>query len=187
MTPMTPRLAHYYVEDMGCYRSASWVLRWYALLLDFTFFVPIDLLFREPFQRLIEQHMAYGHGLRSWMLTLLLIVLPLLVYVIAPTALSGQTLGKRIVGLRVIRFDGQAELSLSTVILRETIGKLLTVMTLGLGLLMLVLGKGRALHDWVAQTRVITYRGGEVGGRGALIEGERVSAVAAVSVLVLRT
>lgn len=158
MKSMPSGLLHDYIEDMGCYRTAGIVLRWYALTLDITFFLPIDLLIRVPFQRLLERHTAYGHDLRSWMLNLLFIVLPLLVYVIAPTALSGQTLGKRIVGLRVIRQDGGADVPLTKVILRETVGKLCTVATLGLGLLPLAWGKRQALHDYIGGTRVITYK-----------------------------
>lgn len=153
-------LAHDHREDLTCYQPAGFVLRWYALTLDLSFFAPIDVLVHLPFNRLIERYSAYGYDVRVMALNTLLVVLPLLVYVIAPTALYGQTLGKSIVGLRVVRQDGQAELSLRSVILRETLGKFLSVASLGLGFLGAAWGQARTLHDRIGGTRVIRYRDG---------------------------
>lgn len=155
-TPML--LAHDHSEDMGCYKPAGFVLRWYALTLDVTFFAPIDVLVHMPFNRTIERYAAYGQDVRAWVLTSLLVALPLFIYVIAPTALSGQTLGKRIVGLKVIRDDGGVGLSLETVLLRETVGKLLSLASFGLGFVAAGFGNARALHDYVGKTRVISYK-----------------------------
>lgn len=154
------KLSHDQHEDMTCYRPAGFVLRWYALTLDLSFFAPIDLLVHLPFNRLIERYSAYGYDVRVAVLNTLLIILPLLLYVIAPTALYGQTLGKAIVGLRVVRNDWHADLSFRAVLLREIVGKFLSFATFGLGFLGAAWGQARTLHDLIGGTRVIRYRDG---------------------------
>ena len=87
----------------------------------------------------------------GWLIAVLLgftnfIVLPIF---------SGQTLGKMLAGLRIVRLDGQP-VSTGSIILRHTVGYALTAATLGIGFFISFLGsKGRALHDYVAGTVVI--------------------------------
>jgi uncharacterized RDD family membrane protein YckC len=67
---------------------------------------------------------------------------------------TGQTLGKKCVGIKVVRLDGQA-LSLKQSIGR-TAGYLLSYLTLGAGYLMAAIHPDKfALHDLICKTHVI--------------------------------
>lgn len=87
----------------------------------------------------------------GWLIAVLLgftnfIVLPIF---------SGQTLGKMLAGLRIVRLDGQPA-SARMLILRHTLGYALTIASLGIGFFISFLGsKGRAVHDYIAGTVVI--------------------------------
>src|SRR5262249_6540148 len=90
----------------------------------------------------------------TWLIAFLLGVSDLIIF----PALSGQTLGMMICGLRIIRSNGN-DASAARIVLRNTVGYLLTVLTAGIGFLIAALSpKGRALHDFVSGTMVIYGR-----------------------------
>lgn len=78
---------------------------------------------------------------------------------------NGQTLGKRMVGLRVVRESGEP-MNFVTAVRREVLGKTLLVaaaalITVGIGALLNYLwplwdAQNRAGHDFLAKTRVVT-------------------------------
>ena len=73
-------------------------------------------------------------------------------------AVGGQTIGKMLTGIRIVRKNG-AGISFSTVLLRNVLGYFLTALTLGLGFLFAAFNhKGRALHDYIAGTTVVYAR-----------------------------
>lgn len=152
-------IRHNQAEDFTIYQPAGFVLRWYALTLDVLFCAPLDVLIHMPFTRYLERLEAYGFEGRAHLVTVLLTAIPVLLYFIAPTALYGQTLGKKIVGIRVVRRDFGADLPMAAVIFRETGGKILSVFSLGIGFAMAgVTERKRALHDVLAHTQVLSYR-----------------------------
>ena len=68
---------------------------------------------------------------------------------------SGQTIGKMLTGLRIVAADGSSP-TVRSIALRQTVGYLFDVLTLGLGLFISFFSsKGRALHDYLAGTVVI--------------------------------
>lgn len=68
---------------------------------------------------------------------------------------TGQSLGKMIAGLRIVRTDG-SEPSIGSLLFRQTIGYFVTLLTFGLGFLFSVFsGKGRALHDHLSGSQVV--------------------------------
>jgi uncharacterized RDD family membrane protein YckC len=68
---------------------------------------------------------------------------------------SGQTIGKIVTGLRIVRIDGTAP-TIGAIAFRQTAGYLLTLATAGIGFILSVFsGKGRALHDYLSGTVVI--------------------------------
>lgn len=76
-------------------------------------------------------------------------------YFVVLTYLSGMTLGKKAMRIRVVTKDGEKP-SLFTVIYRETIGKYLSALILYVGYLLIGLDKEkRGLHDILCDTRVI--------------------------------
>jgi uncharacterized RDD family membrane protein YckC len=82
-----------------------------------------------------------------------------LAYVYWPVAQYGQTIGKKAFGLRVVNMDHEPLLGWRKALLRESVGKILSVFLLGIGLWMVLFRKDRrALHDLISGTRVVTYR-----------------------------
>ncbi|MEP6946777.1 MAG: RDD family protein [Acidobacteriota bacterium] len=86
-----------------------------------------------------------------WLISVLLflaniIVLPLL---------FGRSLGKMLTGLRVVRSDG-SDPGILNIALRQTLGYLITAVTLGIGFIWCVFSsKGRTLHDVLTDTVVV--------------------------------
>ena len=77
-----------------------------------------------------------------------------LLYYIVPTAISGKTLGKKVCGIRVVGQDGPV--GWLRAILRETVGKWISAIILGIGFLMVAFHKEkRGLHDLIAGTWVV--------------------------------
>jgi uncharacterized RDD family membrane protein YckC len=69
--------------------------------------------------------------------------------------LAGQTLGMRLLGIRIIDFDADPHLDMRTAV-RRLLGFVLSVLTLGLGFLaVLVSDRRRGLMDGIANTEVI--------------------------------
>ncbi|MBE0598914.1 MAG: RDD family protein [Desulfuromonadales bacterium] len=76
-------------------------------------------------------------------------------YFVFFTGYSGQTPGKRVMKLRVVRTDGTA-VGYGRAFLREVPGKLLSGVLLGIGYLMVIFHpKKQGLHDLLADTYVI--------------------------------
>ncbi|UQA59579.1 RDD family protein [Polyangium aurulentum] len=71
------------------------------------------------------------------------------------TATTGQSIGKRLLGLKIVKMDGSPVDFVSGVILREWIGRLIDSVTCGIGTLMIFGDQQRCLHDHVASTKVI--------------------------------
>jgi uncharacterized RDD family membrane protein YckC len=68
---------------------------------------------------------------------------------------TGQSLGKMVTGLRIVRVNGESA-SASTIVLRQIAGYALTLATGGLGFFLSVFSsKGRALHDLMSGTVVV--------------------------------
>lgn len=77
-------------------------------------------------------------------------------YIACFTAASGQTIGKMVVGLRVVHTDG-ARVDTASACIRAA-GCVLSLLTLGLAYLPALGAEGRALHDRLAGTRVVDAR-----------------------------
>jgi len=72
------------------------------------------------------------------------------------TAAGGQTLGKMAAHLRVVdAADEEPQMVTISQAFWRSCASVLTIATLGLGWLPGLIGSGRALHDWLAGTRVI--------------------------------
>lgn len=68
---------------------------------------------------------------------------------------QGQTLGKMFLGIRVVSIDGKP-ITWGKALLREILGKMISVLVLGLGYLWVIWdGKKQAWHDKIAGTYVV--------------------------------
>ncbi len=134
--------------------KAPFLLRCGAFLIDYILLVCIPVLglllgrfYGNDGVKLLNSELSNT----GWLIMLLL---GLTNFVIFPM-FSGQSIGKMLTGLRIVQKDGTPATFLQ-LLLRHTIGYLLTAMTLGLGFLFSAVNqKGRALQDLVGGTVVI--------------------------------
>lgn len=134
--------------------KAPFLLRCGALLIDYIFIVSIPTI-TFVVARMMGQD---GVKLLNSELTnagwLIAVLLGLTNFIIFPT-FAGQSLGKMLTGLRVVKADGGIP-SYKNLLLRHFVGYPITILTGGLGFLFSILNnKGRALHDYIAGTEVI--------------------------------
>nr|WP_096202843.1 RDD family protein [Bacillus sp. FJAT-45350] len=88
-----------------------------------------------------------------------------LVYsILLPVTWVGYTIGKRICGVRIVKVNGE-NVGIGTMLLREVVGRLVYILTLGIGIIVSAFMVGlrqdkRAIHDLIAGTYV-TYEAPE--------------------------
>ena len=152
--PTRSRTKKSYVDFDPVAVKAPFLLRLGALLIDYILVVSLPVL-----SLLMARAMGYdgarltGNELNTvgWSAAILLGITDLIVL----PFFTGQTIGKMLTGLKVVRSDGSPA-SGPAMLFRQILGGLLTVGSVGIGFLVSVLSsKGRALHDYVAGTFVI--------------------------------
>jgi uncharacterized RDD family membrane protein YckC len=94
-------------------------------------------------------------------------ILELLYSLLLPVFWSGYVIGKRIVGIRIVKVDGTA-VTFPTMLLRVLVGGLVYVVTLGIGAVISAFMVGtredkRSIHDLIAGTYVTYAKPGEHG------------------------
>jgi uncharacterized RDD family membrane protein YckC len=132
-------------------RPAGFWIRVVALVIDFVVFTLAELSMGLAARR------VWGPGVRdSTMLQFTIFLFTLLfaaVYVILLHAATGQTIGKMLMGVRVVLLDGRP-LPLGAALLRF-FAYAFSCLPLGFGYVMAGLRRDkRALHDLIAGTRV---------------------------------
>lgn len=134
--------------------AAPFSLRCGALLIDYIIFVigPVAMLLLGRYFGTDGTKLITGSlNDTGWLIAVLAggansILLPLF---------SGQSLGKLITGLRIVRTDGR-QASAVRIALRQTVGYTATVLTFGMGFLLAAFnGSGRTLHDLLFGTVVV--------------------------------
>ncbi|MDO7488530.1 RDD family protein [Peribacillus sp. NPDC096622] len=81
---------------------------------------------------------------------------------IVPILWYGYTVGKRIMGIRIVRMDGK-KLGIGTMLLRYLVAALVYAITLGIGFIVSAFMVGirkdhRAIHDFIAGTYVTSNK-----------------------------
>lgn len=97
--------------------------------------------------------LIFGRSLNG-VLSIVISLILSLIYYVWYQSLNGQTLGKRIMGIKVIKENGN-QVHMGTMFLREIIGKFCSGVILYIGYIMAAGRKKRALHDYIAGTIVI--------------------------------
>ncbi|MFA1710941.1 RDD family protein [Peribacillus frigoritolerans] len=82
--------------------------------------------------------------------------------VIVPILWYGYTVGKRIVGIRIVRMDGK-KVGIGTMLLRYLVAALVYAITLGIGVIVSAFMVGirkdhRSIHDFIAGTYVTSNK-----------------------------
>ncbi len=134
--------------------KAPFVLRCGALFIDYMVLVAAPIAWLMFPKLLGATQTGGGVGNTGWTIAVVLGIADLLVFPL----LRGKTIGKALTGLTIVRMDG-TKAGITNILLRNVLGYLLTTVTLGLGFLFAaVSGSGRALHDYISGTIVVSGR-----------------------------
>lgn len=126
---------------------AGFWLRLLAFLLDSVALYSLNIILRLIAGQTIDSP-SFGF--------LFLELIYALVYYVGMTTAFGQTLGKMVFGIKVIRNVSHDNSVLGTMLYRELFGKFLSMITFGIGFLMIGWSRNhRGLHDLIADTSVI--------------------------------
>jgi uncharacterized RDD family membrane protein YckC len=142
------------VEFSPEHLKAPFLLRCAAAFVDYMALLAVPLLW-------LVLSIAFGDG--SGTVTLnptvwLFVGIVWLANFFALPLISGQTLGKMIAGITIVRTDGRP-VRLAAIFLRNVVGYLFTILTLGIGFLIsAVNASGRSLHDYIGDTVVVRGR-----------------------------
>ncbi|PIC65235.1 hypothetical protein CSV79_02920 [Sporosarcina sp. P13] len=148
--------------------AGFWIRLW-AFLIDLLIVSAISGIFVKPIFRLVDVAITKPSFLLFSPYKVVALVL-LVLYFILMTKLTGQTIGKMIMGIRVVKMNGQ-KLTWSSVIFREGFGRFISQMLWIPYLLVLFMPKKMALHDVFADTVVVHER---------LFEQKNVQAIAPI-------
>lgn len=85
-------------------------------------------------------------------------IIMLLAYWVVPTTMTGQTLGKRLMGLRVVSVSGE-DIGFFRILMRESVGRLISTIFLFLGYIWSFFREDRrAWHDLMVGSKVLDIR-----------------------------
>lgn len=148
-----------YRSPGGLPRAGFW-LRLTAAMVDLVVLFAAQLLFGVLLSAVVMVlSLGWQFGASSWNILMVPVELFNLVlflsYFIVFTGYGGQTPGKMLLGIKVIRTD-HGEIGYARAFLREAPGKLISTLTFGLGFFLIgVQPEKRGLHDLLAGTTVI--------------------------------
>ncbi|HHY72718.1 MAG TPA: RDD family protein [Bacillus bacterium] len=138
---------------------AGFWIRFYAYLIDLVVVGSLNRIIIYPILRWLDVSISETSMLSTVAISTALVMF---VYFVVMTKIWGQTLGKMILGLKVIS-EKDAELSWGTVLFRELIGKFISKTVLFLGFITISFtSKKKGWHDFFADTIVIQERKGFV-------------------------
>lgn len=133
---------------------APFLLRCAALLIDYLLIACVPVLFMLFARSMGEDGANLLSGNLNnfgWLLALLIGVADL---ILLPVVI-GRSVGKLLTGIHIVAKNG-SEATVKRLLLRQTVGYLASVLTLGLGFFVSALnGSGRSLHDLLFGTIVI--------------------------------
>lgn len=142
-----------YTESVD-YRYAGFWMRFWAYLADLLIVFSINGILLTPF-KFINDGASIDVGF--WTMAGIVGAVVLYLYFLLMTKYYGQTLGKMIFGLRVIREDSQS-LMWRDLLFREVVGRFIHRVFLLTGVLYVVVAFTRekqGIHDMIGNTRVV--------------------------------
>lgn len=134
------------------HKPAGFWIRFWAYIVDMLILSSIGMLLIKPIFRLLSLELNDS----TWYAPITLITALLFyAYFVLMTKFLSQTVGKMIFGIKVISKDKKS-LSWGTVLFREWIGRLISIIPLNLPYLAVAFTpKKQAIHDMIADTLVI--------------------------------
>lgn len=134
--------------------KAPFALRIAALCVDYLVFLLLPVTWLVLARFFSDSGTPDGIGTTIWFIGFLLfvgnsILLPMV---------NGQSLGKLIFGMHIVKNDG-TRADMFSILMRNVFGYTLTLCSAGMGFVFSVFSsKGRALHDYIAGTLVVRGR-----------------------------
>jgi len=146
------------IVDFSPYKtSAPFILRCGALLIDYIIIIAVPVISLLLIVMVSGDRSGQISGVSNSMGWLLGILVYLTNFFVLPLV-NGQTIGKMLTGIRIVKLDG-SPVGVGSLLLRQILGFLFTVCTGGIGFLVAAFSRsGRALHDFIAGTTVIYAR-----------------------------
>jgi uncharacterized RDD family membrane protein YckC len=133
---------------------APFVLRIAALAIDYIAVVIIPVLWLVLSRLMSELGTDASIGLTPWLIAIVIFIANFIIF----PAVRGRTFGKLLVGLTILNIDG-TRVNLLTIVRRNVLGYLFTIVTFGVGFLVAAFNaSGRSLHDYIAGTVVVHGR-----------------------------
>lgn len=134
------------------HKPAGFWIRFWAYIVDMLILSSIGMLLIKPIFRLLSLELNDS----TWYAPITLLTAFLFyAYFVLMTKFLSQTVGKMIFGIKVISKDKKS-LSWGTVLFREWIGRLISIIPLNLPYLAVAFTpKKQAIHDMIADTLVI--------------------------------
>lgn len=134
-------------------KFAGFWTRFWAYVIDLLVVSSISGIFIKPVFRVLDINISNPSFLlfSPYKVTLLIVFLA---YFAIMTKIAGQTVGKMIIGIKVVRHDG-TKLTWGTILFREVIGRFISKLLTLPYLLVVFMPKKEALHDLFADTYVV--------------------------------
>lgn len=134
------------------HKAAGFWIRFWAYIIDVLILSSIGMLLIKPVFRLFSLDI---HDPVWYAPFTIITAVIFYAYFVLMTKFCSQTVGKMILGIRVITKDG-GTLTWSTVLFREWIGRLISVIPLNIPYLVVAFTpKKQAIHDFIADTLVV--------------------------------
>ena len=152
------KLFHKIEVDYRLYHPASPRSRVLAFVIDTSFQASLVKLFQALFTAYVQHKLAWAIK-NPQLFADICAFAAIVVYTFYPLYTSGQTLGKKALGIRVVKENYNGRLGLISIFLRELVGKPIAFVTFFLGFFMILLNsEHRGFHDYLSSCRVISYR-----------------------------
>ena len=134
--------------------KAPFLLRCGAVIVDYILFIAVPVtalligrLLGDDGRKLLNSQLNSA----GWLIAILIAISNLIIF----PMIGGQSIGKMLTGLRIVKTDGSAP-AVVTLLIRQLLGYPLIILTGGLGFLPAAFNiKGRALDDFLAGTLVV--------------------------------
>lgn len=142
-------------EDFSSYENAGFLVRGAATIIDGIIINIGSFVITFIFSALVSllQGNEYTQAFAILITFFATFIFPT-IYVVWMTFKGGQTVGKMVMKIKVINQNPDEDLKLSTVILRETLAKFLSMIVFCIGYFVVAFKK-TAWHDRIANTKVI--------------------------------
>lgn len=135
-------------------RYAGFWMRFWAYIIDLLVVSSINGILLTPFKFINDGEVVH---VGFWTLTGIIATITFYLYFLLMTKKFGQTLGKMILGIKVIREDNQP-LQWSDLFFREVIGRFIHRVFSFLAVLYIVVAftkEKQGIHDMIGNTRVV--------------------------------